>query len=896
MDSDHFPHSLSPRNRILSIDGGGIRGYIPIAILTKLEKDLRDHYKKPNLVLSDYFNFIGGTSVGAIMAAMLSVGKSMKEVHDLFEDSSKEMFQGAFLSKTRMKYRSTPLQRKLIEEFGEDRVLGDPDIKSFLMIVLRNATSGSTWGLTNNPGAHYNDLAHTHCNLKFPLWQLVRASTAAPTYFPVERLRSSTKTDFHEFVDGGVSPHNNPAFAMFLQATLPEYRLNMPVGADRLLLVSVGTGNDTPVTSPGDIAELDRLGGAVLTLKSLMHSASEYQDMLCRVFGRYANPTDRSDARLDSELAWIREESNLTAPERKAFTYFRYNPKLTNQDAETFRDIYRYHVGPWKKKPWDLDAVAAKDLLFQIGEKYAREVVCGKDFGSFLGGLHGAPRRIVDEQGVPQPIAYYEKNGDIPVPFSDEEACAKLEPNQPLRFGWKHRANKCLILGVGFAALTAWLWIQGWAALFAQIGSEETAWSSEDEIKGLVFGGSLLLAVASFLTGVLLIFEPRKRLITFGRLIAITLLAFIGLIKLGSTAISTVVPGRLQGPLPLLTLVATICLIGTALARFFGYWKTKKDRELAEKSQTPEEITENPIAEKSERAVAKTSTTETQTKGTPPLEVTFDQSLDIALNESISMSFQPIPAGKFRMGSRGYRPDEEPIHVVTIPEPFFMGTYPVTQEQFAVWTSEHLPEHKNRFPGNPQHPAENMSWFEAMEFCRWLTKQLPSGIIATLPDEARWEYACRAEPVNDGTFVGSEYHTGNGTAALEKAGWFYGNSGMQTRPTGALSPNLWNLYDMHGNVYEWCNDVYLSDAYLREDAGAALDISRELPIDTSDSRGRVRRGGSWVVTAAGCRSSYRVGDHPGSRIGYRGFRVCLVPGPVITAEPEKGNEGGRDAS
>ena len=115
----------------------------------------------------------------------------------------------------------------------------------------------------------------------------------------------------------------------------------------------------------------------------------------------------------------------------------------------------------------------------------------------------------------------------------------------------------------------------------------------------------------------------------------------------------------------------------------------------------------------------------------------------------LEMTFRLIPAGSFRMGSRGYDEREEPVHRVLISEPFWLAETPVTQSQFALWTRSAKIEHENHFKGHPDHPAEKLNWEEATVFCAWLTREksgeFPEGFtLARLPTEAEWEYACRA--------------------------------------------------------------------------------------------------------------------------------------------------------
>ena len=241
--------------------------------------------------------------------------------------------------------------------------------------------------------------------------------------------------------------------------------------------------------------------------------------------------------------------------------------------------------------------------------------------------------------------------------------------------------------------------------------------------------------------------------------------------------------------------------------------------------------------------------------------------LALDLGNGIEMTFQAIPAGRFIMGSRGEYQDEEPSHWVRISRPFYLGTFPVTQKQFACWK----PEHENGFPGQPDHPAEKMDWHEANQFCQWLEKvcanHLPSGHEVGLPTEAQWEYACRA-----GT--DTEYYTGDGEAALAEAGWYDGNANGQTQPVGLLKENDFGLFDMHGNVWEWCADAWDEHAYRKQFNGVC-----DPRVNGVNDAFRVVRGGSWDDSPRSCRAAYRGWGRPGYCDRDRGFRVCLFLGP-----------------
>jgi formylglycine-generating enzyme required for sulfatase activity len=259
------------------------------------------------------------------------------------------------------------------------------------------------------------------------------------------------------------------------------------------------------------------------------------------------------------------------------------------------------------------------------------------------------------------------------------------------------------------------------------------------------------------------------------------------------------------------------------------------------------------------------------------------------------MSFQVIPPvavqetavaeGKplsFIMGSRGERPEVEPRHTVIIPEPFYLGTYPVTQKEFACFR----PDHRSRFEGEPTHPVEQVPWDDAKAFLEWLNESgnLPYGLVARLPCEAEWEFACRA-----GTET--EYWNGDGEVALGEVGWYRGNSGGKLHPVGLKPASPWGLHDMHGNVQEWCEDIWDPRAYAKRgepwesrdwgllDAGSDAEISEGLHVRTT-------RGGDWCRGPDWCRSSGRDAAiagafsewHPGSLLFSYGFRVALASG------------------
>jgi predicted acylesterase/phospholipase RssA len=242
--------------KILACDGGGILGLISVEILARLEADLRAARNDPKLVLADFFDFACGTSTGAIIAACVSAGMSMGDIRKFYVDSGEQMFDKASVFKRlRYSYEDEALAGKLRAELNKalghgagdaPATLGDPGLRTLLMMVLRNHTTDSPWPVSNNPAAKYNQPGRRDCNLNLPLWQLVRASTAAPTFFPPEVVTFAPGTpDEYQFVfvDGGVTTYNNPAFLAFQMATAAPYKMNWATGVENMLIVSVGTGS-----------------------------------------------------------------------------------------------------------------------------------------------------------------------------------------------------------------------------------------------------------------------------------------------------------------------------------------------------------------------------------------------------------------------------------------------------------------------------------------------------------------------------------------------------------------------------------------------------------------------------------------------------------------------------
>lgn len=310
------------QRRMLALDGGGIRGLVSLEILASIESTLRRENDDPDLVLADYFDYFAGTSTGAMIATGLALGWPVDRIMESYLENGPHLFdpisrRRRIATRFGWKYPRSGLAGQLQQEYGAETMFGDDRFRSLLLVVVHNSTTDSPWPLSNNPRAKYNDPDLADCNLRLPLWQIVRASTAAPVYYPPEQVRLGAS--HFVFVDGGITPFNNPAHQLFLQATLPEYRLEWPTGEERLLLVSVGTGA-LPKTHPDLRARQVNLLHTIKTLPgTLLAGSSVHQDILCRATGRcvHGDPIDGELGRLDAPR-----------PHPALFTYVRYNVSL----------------------------------------------------------------------------------------------------------------------------------------------------------------------------------------------------------------------------------------------------------------------------------------------------------------------------------------------------------------------------------------------------------------------------------------------------------------------------------------------------------------------------------------------------------------------------------------
>jgi patatin-like phospholipase/acyl hydrolase len=269
--------------KLLALDGGGIRGVLTLQVLIRMEELLAEKSGQgENFRLCNFFDYIGGTSTGAIIAAGLAIGKSAKWLSEFYKEVAPAMFEKSFILK-RLKnlYKSEPLAEKLEEVFGENTTLDSDKLKCLLLVVTRNVSTDSPWPISTNPYAKYNAPDRPDRNTKIPLWQLVRASTAAPVFFPPEIVEWDPNDPSKAFLfeDGGLTPYNNPAFLIARMATYPAYKLGWKTGEKNLLVMSVGTGSAPKVDPEIYSGGKNAFSNLVNFPAALMYGAQVDQDM-----------------------------------------------------------------------------------------------------------------------------------------------------------------------------------------------------------------------------------------------------------------------------------------------------------------------------------------------------------------------------------------------------------------------------------------------------------------------------------------------------------------------------------------------------------------------------------------------------------------------------------------
>jgi patatin-like phospholipase len=372
---EHFLSDGAPK-RILALDGGGLRGIVTLSFLREIETILRKrHGGVESFRLSHYFDLIAGTSTGSIIAAALARSMTVSEITQKYLDLGQRVFQKSWFRQgfVRAFYDDAGLIKELKDVFGAETTMGDVSLQTGLVIVTKRLDSGSVWPISNNPRGKYFGVrpeSSVIANSAYPLWQVVRASTAAPRYFdpePIEisRGKPGEKSIAGEFVDGGVSPFNNPALQALMYATLRGCGIGWPTGADNLLLISVGTGSRDPKNAPASVAA----GNALKSLLSVMDDCAELVELLLQWMS-----SSRTARVIDRELGDLHDDLIAQVP---LLTYQRYNVALTQESLTALGMRFADER---------VEGLSAMDdpenmmTLQEIGAKMAKQLVRPADF------------------------------------------------------------------------------------------------------------------------------------------------------------------------------------------------------------------------------------------------------------------------------------------------------------------------------------------------------------------------------------------------------------------------------------------------------------------------------------------------------------------------------------
>ncbi|MCW5713169.1 MAG: patatin-like phospholipase family protein [Bauldia sp.] len=361
------PDAAAPSRSILALDGGGVRGVLSLAFLERIEALLAESAGRP-VSLAEAFDLIGGTSTGAIIGTALALGLPAREIRAIYFSLVPKVF---VRSRFRLRLIQTMFDAQALQtEIGRlvgDRRLESPDLRTFLAIVMKRLDTGSPWLVTNNPAARYwadpADGAYVG-NRHYRLVDLLRASTAAPYYFAPHAVPVAEGMPPGLFVDGGMTPHNNPVLALLQLATIPAYGFRWPTGVDRLRIVSVGTGLYRMRLSAASARRMPAAVLAVEALRSMAADGSDTATTMMELLGR-------------SDTSWPlnSESGDLTGfglTSEPLFSFARYNVRLEREWLQRELDIAITEE--------ELDEIARLDNPGGIGRLYDIGVAAAEKF------------------------------------------------------------------------------------------------------------------------------------------------------------------------------------------------------------------------------------------------------------------------------------------------------------------------------------------------------------------------------------------------------------------------------------------------------------------------------------------------------------------------------------
>jgi hypothetical protein len=384
----HLDDTTTPK-RILSLDGGGIRGILTLEYLEVIEGMLRQRTGRPDLCLADYFDLIGGTSTGAIIAATLACGMPVAKIKKVYRDLGASVFKTGFLQRFPLgkklagllspKFPGQRVQDALDAELGADTTLDSPEVRTGLMIMTKRLDTGSPWPLHNHPRARY-----AAQDGKLFLTQLVRASTAAPTYFEPQELSISSRDGSvtnAAFVDGGVTPFNDPALQLLMLAALDGHGFRWKTGKERLLLISVGTGTFKQTFSTAELLEMKAAEQGLRSLQSMMDDTGRVNHTLLQWLTHCVTPW-----KIDRAVGDMRADS-INGPQLA--TYARYNVLL--DPTWLASDVNDQWTADRLARIAEMDDPSNMDDLAELGRKAAAAQIKPEHFP-----------QVFDVEGMPE--------------------------------------------------------------------------------------------------------------------------------------------------------------------------------------------------------------------------------------------------------------------------------------------------------------------------------------------------------------------------------------------------------------------------------------------------------------------------------------------------------------
>jgi hypothetical protein len=402
------------RKRVLALDGGGVKGIITIAFLEQMEQVLKERSGRGNdFRLSDYFDLVGGTSVGSLLATLIALGHSVSEIKAMFNAWAPGIFRHPWpaIPLLSPRFSSRGLQ-KYARELLNERTLEDADLKTGLAIVTKRVDTGSPWVLTNNPRAKYwNDppdgsyLGNRH----YRIADVVCASTAAPYYFSpksIQMVPSGTRPKVPPglFVDGAVSPFNNPALMLLMLAGISGYGFQWELGADHLFMVSVGTGTYRLPVKPNFLMRHIPAYFAVTAIQGLSADSDQLSLTLLQWLSAPKRPWE-----INSEIGDMHGEllglADRSANPKPLLAFVRYDTKL---ELSWLTATFGKRLGApiseaYVERIRQLDRPDMMEQMYSVGVLSALDQVTADDFPAEFDPPPATEAKLRDPTGLYPP-------------------------------------------------------------------------------------------------------------------------------------------------------------------------------------------------------------------------------------------------------------------------------------------------------------------------------------------------------------------------------------------------------------------------------------------------------------------------------------------------------------